>query len=39
MKDKKNSIIEIFDNGTGMDYNDLSTKYTLIGKIKEKITN
>lgn len=36
MKDKKNSIIEIFDNGTGMDYNDLSTKYTLIGKDKRK---
>lgn len=34
MIDKKNSIIEIFDNGTGMNYDDLSEKYALIGKDK-----
>ena len=36
MIDKKNSIIEIFDNGTGMDYDDLSEKYALIGKDKRE---
>jgi len=34
MTDKKNSVIEIFDNGSGMDYDDLSEKYALIGKDK-----
>ncbi|MDE5557311.1 MAG: ATP-binding protein [Ruminococcus sp.] len=32
--DKEHSVIEIFDNGYGMGYNDLSEKYTLIGKDK-----
>ena len=27
MSDKKNSEIEIFDNGTGMTYSDLAEKY------------
>lgn len=36
MIDKKNSIIEIFDNGTGMNYGDLSEKYALIGKDKRE---
>ena len=30
--DQENASIEIFDNGSGMDYNDLSEKYVLIGK-------
>lgn len=34
MTNKKNSVIEIFDNGSGMDYDDLSEKYALIGKDK-----
>ena len=34
MIDKKNSTIEIFDNGYGMDYGDLAEKYALIGKNK-----
>ncbi|HFI0567259.1 TPA: ATP-binding protein [Streptococcus suis] len=32
--DKKKSILEIIDNGSGMDYDDLSTKYALIGRNK-----
>lgn len=36
MIDKKKSIIEIFDNGTGMNYDDLSEKYALIGKDKRE---
>ena len=32
--DKEHSSIEIFDNGYGMGYNDLSEKYVLIGKDK-----
>lgn len=32
--DKEHSVIEIFDNGYGMGYNDLSEKYALIGKDK-----
>lgn len=31
---KEHSIIEIFDNGYGMGYDDLSEKYALIGKDK-----
>ena len=31
---KKHSVIEIFDNGYGMGYEDLSEKYVLIGKDK-----
>lgn len=34
MRNKKNSVIEIFDNGIGMDYKDLAEKYVLIGKDK-----
>lgn len=34
MIDKQHSVIEIFDNGTGMGYNDLAEKYVLIGKDK-----
>lgn len=36
MIDKKKSIIEIFDNGIGMNYGDLSEKYALIGKDKRE---
>lgn len=32
--DKEHSTIEIFDNGYGMDYDDLAEKYVLIGKDK-----
>lgn len=34
MKDKEHSVIEIFDNGHGMNYRDLAEKYVLIGKDK-----
>jgi signal transduction histidine kinase len=34
MINKSSSIIEIFDNGYGMDYDDLAEKYALIGKNK-----
>lgn len=34
MIDKQHSVIEIFDNGSGMDYEDLAEKYVLIGKDK-----
>lgn len=30
---KKKSILEIIDNGSGMSYNDLATKYVLIGAL------
>ncbi|HEL2459648.1 ATP-binding protein [Streptococcus suis] len=30
--DKKNSSIEIFDDGSGMSFDDLSNKYTMIGR-------
>ena len=30
--DKENSILEILDNGSGMSYDDLTTKYALIGR-------
>lgn len=33
---KEKSVIEIFDDGYGMGYNDLAEKYTLIGKDKRK---
>ena len=36
MSDKKSSIVEIFDNGTGMSYEDLAEKYVLIGKNKRE---
>ncbi|MBQ3642486.1 ATP-binding protein [bacterium] len=31
---KEKSVIEIFDSGYGMDYEDLASKYTLIGRDK-----
>ena len=34
--DQENASIEIFDNGSGMYYNDLSEKYVLIGKDKRE---
>lgn len=34
MAEKKHSRIEIFDNGTGMSYDDLCNKYTMIGRNK-----
>lgn len=34
MSDKEHSIIEIIDNGTGMDYSDLAEKYVWIGRNK-----
>lgn len=34
MSDKQHSIIEIIDNGTGMNYADLSDKYVWIGRNK-----
>lgn len=36
MSDKKSSIVEIFDNGIGMSYEDLAEKYVLIGKNKRE---
>lgn len=32
MTNKNNSIIELFDNGSGMTTDDLETKYTIIGR-------
>lgn len=34
MKNKEKSVIEIFDNGYGMNYEDLAEKYVLIGRDK-----
>lgn len=34
MTDKKHSVIEILDNGTGMDYSDLAEKYVWVGRNK-----
>ncbi len=34
MSDKEHSIIEIIDNGSGMDYTDLAEKYVWIGRNK-----
>lgn len=34
MTDKKQSVIEILDNGSGMDYSDLADKYVWIGRNK-----
>ena len=36
---KKKSILEIIDNGSGMSYNDLATKYALIGRNKRLSEN
>lgn len=38
MSDKQHSVVEIFDNGTGMSYEDLAEKYVLIGKNKRDDT-
>jgi hypothetical protein len=32
IKDKRNAIIELFDNGVGMDNNDFANKYVTIGR-------
>lgn len=34
MSDKEHSVIEIIDNGTGMNYSDLAEKYVWIGRNK-----
>jgi signal transduction histidine kinase len=34
MTDKEHSIVEIFDDGTGMGYSDLAEKYTFLGRDK-----
>lgn len=39
MSDKKHSTIEILDNGTGMDYDDLAEKYVFMGKDKRQDKN
>ena len=36
MRDKKKSVIEIFDNGIGMSYEDLKNKYTFVGRNKRE---
>lgn len=36
LSDKKHSVIEIFDNGCGMSYEDLCEKYVLIGRNKRE---
>ena len=36
MSDKKHSIIEIIDSGSGMDYDDLADKYVWIGRNKRE---
>ena len=39
MSDKEHSIIEIIDDGIGMDYADLAQKYVWIGRNKRNDTN
>ena len=39
MSDKKHSVIEIIDNGSGMDYADLAEKYVWIGRNKRTDTD
>ena len=34
MRNKEKAVVEIFDDGKGMSYKDLSEKYTLIGRNK-----
>ena len=36
MVNKENAVVEIFDNGRGMSYNDLAEKYALIGRNKRQ---
>lgn len=37
--DKKRSVIEIIDNGSGMSFDDLATKYALIGRNRRLMDN
>ena len=39
MSDKKNSEIEIFDNGTGMTYSDLAEKYEIADMVTLKASD
>lgn len=36
MRDKAHAVVEIFDNGSGMSFEDLRSKYTIIGRDKRK---
>ncbi len=36
MRDKAHAVVEIFDSGSGMSFDDLSAKYTTIGRDKRK---
>lgn len=36
MRDKARAVVEIFDNGSGMSFEDLKNKYTVIGRDKRK---
>ena len=36
MRDKSHAIVEIFDSGSGMSFDDLRSKYTIIGRNKRK---
>ena len=33
MRDKAHAVVEIFDSGSGMSFDDLKNKYTIIGSI------
>lgn len=39
MSDKEHAIVEIFDDGQGMSYEDLCNKYTLIGRNRRETDN
>lgn len=36
MRDKARAVVEIFDSGSGMSFEDLTNKYTIIGRDKRK---
>ena len=36
MRDKAHAVVEIFDSGSGMSFEDLRSKYTIIGRDKRK---
>lgn len=36
MRDKAHAVVEIFDSGSGMSFDDLKNKYTIIGRDKRK---
>ena len=36
MRDKAHAVVEIFDSGSGMSFDDLTNKYTIIGRDKRK---